>query len=163
MNLSVKETQTQRHREQTCSCQKGRRWGRMEWEVSGYKLFYTERINNKVLLYSTENYIQYPMINHRGKEYQKKNVYIYVCVMNHFAIQQKLTQRCKSAILQKKKVCMIGGYSFYFSIQSHHSNSQSFIWCMVSKSYLCKFTSCHLFAPTPHSIPATPFSLLVSE
>lgn len=58
---------------------------------------------------------------------------------------------------------MIGGYSFYFSIQSHHSNSQSFIWCMVSKSYLCKFTSCHLFAPTPHSIPATPFSLLVSE
>ena len=33
-------------------------------------------INNKVLLYSTENYIQYPMINHNGKEYFKKNVYI---------------------------------------------------------------------------------------
>ena len=45
--------------------------GRMEWEVgvSRYKLLYIEWINNKVLLYSTENYIQYPMINHNGKEY----------------------------------------------------------------------------------------------
>ena len=31
-------------------------------------------INNKVLLYSTEDYIQSPMINHNGKEYFKKNV-----------------------------------------------------------------------------------------
>ena len=32
----------------------------MEWEfgVSRYKLVYIERINNKVLLYSTGNYIQ---------------------------------------------------------------------------------------------------------
>ena len=28
-----------------------------------------EWINNKVLLYSTENYILYLMINHNGKEY----------------------------------------------------------------------------------------------
>ena len=43
--------------------------GRMEWEVevSRYKPLYTEWIN-KVLSYSTENYIQYPMINHNGKE-----------------------------------------------------------------------------------------------
>ena len=33
------------------------------------KLLYVEWINNKVLLYSTENYTQYPMINHNGKEY----------------------------------------------------------------------------------------------
>ena len=26
---------------------------------------------NKVLLYSTGNYIQYPMINHDGKDYKK--------------------------------------------------------------------------------------------
>ena len=26
---------------------------------------------NKVLLYSTGNYIQYPMINHDGKDYEK--------------------------------------------------------------------------------------------
>ena len=37
------------------------------------KLLHMKWINNKVLLYSTENYIQYPMINHNGKEY-KKNV-----------------------------------------------------------------------------------------
>ena len=53
--------------------------GGMEWEfgVSRCKLLYTEWINNKVLLYSTENYIQYPMINHNGKEYLKKNIYMY--------------------------------------------------------------------------------------
>ena len=41
-----------------------------------------EWINNKVLLYSIENYIQYPMINHNGKEYLKKEcvyyIYIYI-------------------------------------------------------------------------------------
>ena len=44
--------------------------GRMEWEVgvSRCELLYIEWINNKVLLHSTENYIQYPVINHNGKE-----------------------------------------------------------------------------------------------
>ena len=37
------------------------------------------------------------MINHNGKEYLK--IYIY---MNHFAVQQKLTQHCESTILQLK-------------------------------------------------------------
>ena len=45
--------------------------GGMEGEVgvSRCKLLYTEWINNRVLLYSTENYVQYPMIHHNGKEY----------------------------------------------------------------------------------------------
>ena len=34
-----------------------------------------EWINNEVLLYSTRNYIQYPVINHNGKEYEKR-IYI---------------------------------------------------------------------------------------
>ena len=53
--------------------------GGMEWEVgvSRCKPLYIEWINNKVLLYSTENYMQYPMINHNGKEYFKKEC-IYV-------------------------------------------------------------------------------------
>ena len=33
-------------------------------------------INNKVLLYSTGNYIQYPVINHNGKEYEKDYIYV---------------------------------------------------------------------------------------
>ena len=51
--------------------------GGMEWDagVSRCKLLYIDWINNKVLPYSTENYIQYLMINHNGKEYFK-NVYI---------------------------------------------------------------------------------------
>ena len=35
-------------------------------------------MNNKIILYSTGNYIQYPMINHNGKEYEKE--YIHVCI-----------------------------------------------------------------------------------
>ena len=40
------------------------------WEVgvSRFKLLYREQINSKVPPYSTENYIQYPKINHNGKE-----------------------------------------------------------------------------------------------
>ena len=76
MNLSMKQKQTHGHREQTCGEGAG---GGMEWEVGGSRceLLYTEWMNNRVLLYSTENYIQHPMINHNGKEY-KKRVYTYI-------------------------------------------------------------------------------------
>ena len=52
--------------------------GGMEWEVGVIrcKLLYIEWVNNKVLLYNTGNYIQYPMINCNGKEY-KKRIYMY--------------------------------------------------------------------------------------
>ena len=75
-----------------------------EWEVGvrRCKLLYIEWTNNKVLLYSTENYIQYPMRNHNGKEFFKKE-YIYIS-LNYFALQQKLTQHCESTILQFKKM-----------------------------------------------------------
>ena len=51
--------------------------GGMDWEfgISRCKLLYIEWIN-KVLLYSTGNYFQYPVINHKGKEYIKKNIYM---------------------------------------------------------------------------------------
>ena len=45
------------------------------------KLLYREGMNNKVLLYSTENYSQYPVINCNGEEYEK-NVYIYIYIYN---------------------------------------------------------------------------------
>ena len=52
----------------------------MDWEfrVNRCKLLYIEWINSKVLLYSTGNYIQYPVIKYNGKEYKKK--YIYICI-----------------------------------------------------------------------------------
>ena len=53
MNLSTKQKQTHRHREQTCGCQEG--WGGKDWEfgINRCKLLYIEWIDNKVLLYST--------------------------------------------------------------------------------------------------------------
>ena len=52
--------------------------GGKEWAfwISRGRQLYIGWINNKVLLYSTGNYIQYPVTNHNGKEY-KKNIYIY--------------------------------------------------------------------------------------
>ena len=69
--------------------------GRMEWKVgvSRCKLLYTEWIKNKVLLYSTENYIQYLGITYNGKESEKEYIYMYmyICIymdvyLNHFAV-----------------------------------------------------------------------------
>ena len=37
-------------------------------------------MNKKVLLYSTGNYIQCPMINHNGKEYKIYTYIYYICV-----------------------------------------------------------------------------------
>ena len=55
--------------------------GGVEWEfgISRCKLLYRGWINNKVLLYSTGNYIQYPVISHNGKEYEKY-IYIHKCM-----------------------------------------------------------------------------------
>ena len=52
--------------------------GRKDWEfgISRCKLVYIGWINNKVLLCSVGNYIQYPVINHNGKEYEKENIYV---------------------------------------------------------------------------------------
>ena len=54
----------------------------MEWEfgISRCKLVYAEWINNKVLLYSTGNYIQYSVISHNGKEYKKVCIYMYAYI-----------------------------------------------------------------------------------
>jgi len=43
--------------------------GRLDWEFGISRCKLINRINNKILLYSTRNYIPYPMINHNGKEY----------------------------------------------------------------------------------------------
>ena len=50
----------------------------LEFGVSRYKLLHLEWISNEVLLYSTGNYIQSLWTDHDGKEYKKRNVYIYM-------------------------------------------------------------------------------------
>ena len=67
---------------------------------------------NKDILYSTENSIQYLKITYNGKEFLKRiyihihiHIYIYMYIKkpNHFVVHLKLTQYCKSTILQLKK------------------------------------------------------------
>ena len=57
---------------------KGRGGGGKHWEfgISRCKLVYIGWINSKVVLYSTGNYIQYPVINHNEKEYEKDCIYV---------------------------------------------------------------------------------------
>ena len=72
MNMSTKQKETHRHREQTCGCQvgAGERDSGGIWD-SRCKLVYIGWINNKVLLCNAKNYIQYPVINQNGKKYEK--------------------------------------------------------------------------------------------
>ena len=53
--------------------------GLRDWGQQMPTIIYT-LINNKVLLYSTENCIQYPVINNNGKE---KYVCIYIYIYTH--------------------------------------------------------------------------------
>ena len=78
MNLSTKQKQTHGHREQTCRCQRqgGGSGINGEFGVGRCKLLHLEWINNEVLLYSTENYIQSLEIAHDGRQYEKKTEYI---------------------------------------------------------------------------------------
>ena len=95
----------------------GKSW---DFGIRRYKLLYIGWTNNKVLLYRTVNSIQYPIINHNGKQYEKLYIYIYIYMYiemglytqihvyihscSPFAAYQRLRQHCKSTTLQYKKV-----------------------------------------------------------
>ena len=46
-----------------------------EFGIFRCKLLYIEQINNKVLMHSTGNYTQYPVIHHSRTEYGKECIY----------------------------------------------------------------------------------------
>ena len=50
----------------------------LEFGISRCKLVQRGWINDQVLLQSTGNYIQYPVISHNGKECEKECVCIYM-------------------------------------------------------------------------------------
>ena len=54
--------------------------GGKDWEfgMSRCKLSHIGWINSKVLLHGTGNCIQYTVITHNGKEYEKEYIYIYM-------------------------------------------------------------------------------------
>ena len=81
----------------------------MDWEfgMSRCKLVSIGCINNKVLLYSPGNFIQYPVINHNGKNTKiYLPTYLPTYLFNHFAVHQTLIHLCKSALIKEinKKV-----------------------------------------------------------
>ena len=84
MNLSKKQKQTYRHRQQTCGCQgvgeEGMR--EMDWEFgfSRCKVLHLEWISNEILLYRTGNCVQILVMEHDERYYEKKKVQINVCV-----------------------------------------------------------------------------------
>ena len=77
MNLPAKQKQS--HRQQTCGCREGGDFE--EGRIRRLRLAidancYIGWINSKVLLHSTDNCIQYPVISYNGKEYEKKHTYV---------------------------------------------------------------------------------------
>ena len=48
-----------------------------------------EYISNKVLLYITDSYIQYPIINDNGKEYKKDNIINQLYFNKNFFIKEQ--------------------------------------------------------------------------
>ena len=99
MNLSMKQKQTHRHREQTCGCQGGRD-GLGVWD---------EQMQTNIYRMDKQ---QGPTVYHRElcsvscdkpqRRRIRRRMYIGVW-LSHFAVQQKLTQHCKSTILQLNK------------------------------------------------------------
>ena len=134
MNISTQQKQTHRHRTDLWLPGMGRGAGRrgMDWDfgVGRCRLLHLEWINNKALLYCTGNYIQYPVLNHNGKEYKKR---MYLCIkLSHFAVQQRSAQHCKSTILQlKKKNLCVGqiNHVLWVKVSPWASSSRPWVRC----------------------------------
>ena len=64
--------------EQICDCPgwEGNRWKDWEFGISRGKLLYIGWVNNKILMNGIGNYIEIPVINHNGKEYEKEHIYV---------------------------------------------------------------------------------------
>ena len=83
------------HREWTYGCQ-GEQWerwigilGLVEADLCRYS--YIEWMNNKVLLYSTGDYSQYPVINNNGKECKKECIYICIYITESLCCRAEIT------------------------------------------------------------------------
>ena len=76
MNLSVEKKQIHRQGEQTCGCQagggEGREWDGLGVRVNKCKLLHLEPTYNEILLYSTGNYVQSPVMDDDER--------LYVCI-----------------------------------------------------------------------------------
>ena len=65
-----------------------------DWElgISLCKLLLIEWINNKVPMHSTGTYIQYPVMNHNGKSYEKDSEKGCMCVCMYIYIHTYISE-----------------------------------------------------------------------
>ena len=111
MNLFTKAKQTHRHRKQTW-LPKGKGRGRDK-----LVLLHIKQTIHKNLLYATGNSTQCSVMTYLGKESEKSGFMI--CMYDRLTtIQQKLTQHCRSTILQLKKITIRVSYRTMF-VLSH--------------------------------------------
>ena len=77
-NLSMQQKPTHGCREQTCGCQGEEGCKREGLGVWGQQMqTIIHRMDEQPSpMYSTGNYIQYSIINHDGKEYEKEHIYV---------------------------------------------------------------------------------------
>ena len=77
--------------------------GGTEWKLgeSGCKFLRARWVNIKVLVFSTEIYIQHPGINCNGKEYKKEYIYMYICITESLCYTVEVKTTFKPNILQK--------------------------------------------------------------
>ena len=62
------------------------------------------KTDNKDLLYSTGNFIQYLVITYNGKESEKEQREIYIYITESLGYTSEITQHCKPTILQLKYI-----------------------------------------------------------
>ena len=80
MNIFTKQKQSYRDGKQIYGYQRGKRRGiKQEQGINRYTLLYIKQENNRNLLCSARNYIQYLLVTFNGKvsEKEKMSVYIY--------------------------------------------------------------------------------------
>ena len=80
MNLFMKQKQTHRHKKQTMVTKGDRGW-RDKLGVWDYQIHTT-------IPYSTEDYIQYLVIKHNGKEYGMEMIYIYDIYIHTYVMEK---------------------------------------------------------------------------
>ena len=76
-NIFIRQKQTHRENKQGC---KEEEVGGINWEfgINRYTLLYIKQINDRDLLYSTRDYIQYFVITYNGKESEREWIYMYI-------------------------------------------------------------------------------------
>ena len=96
MNLAMGQKLIHRHRDRLAVVRWLERGGRgTGWEsgVSWCELLYTGWINTKILLNSTGNYLQYPVLSHNKKENKRQRERECVCVCVCVRVRQRETER----------------------------------------------------------------------